>query len=122
MTFKYDTSETGLNAFFKNYQILSLNVLWETGGSVSKEVWIKVNEKLGMDSISRASIINFLEDMRSKGAIKGEETTGKGGRYFIYSISMTEHEFKTYLAQIVIESLNKNFPVATQRAIKNTSG
>ena len=119
MTFKYDTSETGLNAFFKDYQILALRVLWETKGAGSKDVWLKVNQMLKGKTISRPSIINFLENMRKKGVVKGEKTTGKGGHYYIYSMEMDESGFKTYLVRHMIEALMNNFERETMNVIEN---
>jgi len=70
---------------------------------------------LGDKSISRASIINFLEAMRENGVVKGEEITGKGGRFYIYSMAMDESRFKEYLARHLIEALLKNFPKELKR-------
>ena len=121
-TGKFDTSKSGLNAFFKDYQILAFQVLWETKGAVSKDVWIKVNEKLEGKSISRASIINFLEDMRKKDTLEGEETTGKGGKFYIYSMAMDESQFKEYLAKHLIETLLNDYPEETRLALKKIRG
>ena len=120
---KYDPSKSGLNSFFKDYQILAFQVICsKSDGVTSKVIWDEVNERLVNKSISRASIINFLEAMRMKGILRGEETTGKGGKYFIYSIDRDETEFKEYLAKIVIEHLVKNFPDETKIALSNVSG
>ena len=51
----------------------------------SREVYQAVNRSLGSKTISRASIINFLNDMCDEGVLKFEEETCKGGtrrKYF----------------------------------------
>lgn len=49
----------------------------------------------GPDSISRASLINFLEAMRGAGVLNCEEITGKGGYPGLYSSTLNEVETKT---------------------------
>ena len=69
-------------------------------------------------TISRASIINFLESMRMMGVLKGDEKTGKGGHRWIYSPAMNESEFKQYIARTILESLMRDFPEETAEAVK----
>lgn len=46
--FTCDSSRSGINSFFKDHQIMALQILWsKPEGVVSKEVWIEVNERLG---------------------------------------------------------------------------
>jgi Fe2+ or Zn2+ uptake regulation protein len=60
MDLTLDLSETGLEMFFRPYQIEALELLWNTEETLSsRKVWEQVNEKLE-GTISRASIINFL--------------------------------------------------------------
>ncbi len=60
MDLTLDLSETGLAMFFKPYQIASLDLLWNSEEAlISRQVWEQVNEQLP-GTISRASIINFL--------------------------------------------------------------
>ena len=66
------------------------------------------------NTISRASIINFLESMREAGVLKGEEKTGKGGHHWIYSPSMNEAEFKQFIAETILKNLMRNFPEETR--------
>jgi hypothetical protein len=77
---EYDTAESGLRAVLKDYQELALRAIWATPeGLGSKAVWDRVNAELKPNTISRASVINFLESMRMMDVLKGEEKTGKGG-------------------------------------------
>jgi len=69
-------------------------------------------------TISRASIINFLETMREARVLKGLEKTGKGGHHWIYSPAMTEAEFKEFVAKTILGSLMRDFPEETAEAVK----
>ena len=84
----------------------------------SRVVWDRVNAELKPNTISRASVINFLESMRKMGALKGVEKTGKGGHRWIYSPAMDEAEFKQHIARTILESLLRDFPEETAEAVK----
>ncbi|MBM3292042.1 hypothetical protein FJY84_05135 [Candidatus Bathyarchaeota archaeon] len=116
---EYDTSKTNLQAIYTNWQVKALNVVWKNPeGVISRIVWEKVNEIMPGESISRASIINFLEDMRETGILKGVEETGKGGYHWVYSPAMDEAGLKKYLATKLVEALVKSFPEETKQTIK----
>ena len=116
---EYDTAESGLRAVLKDYQELALGAIWASPeGLGSKAVWDRVNAELKPNTISRASVINFLESMRKKGVLKGVERTGKGGHRWVYSPSMNEAEFKQFIAKTILVSLMRNFPEETAEAVK----
>ena len=116
---EYDTAESGLRAVLKDYQELALRAIWATPeGLGSKAVWDRVNAELKPNTISRASVINFLESMREAGVLKGVERTGKGGYHWIYSPAMNEAEFKQHIARAILESLLRDFPKETAEAVK----
>ena len=115
---EYDTAESGLRAVLKDYQELALRAIWATPeGLGSKAVWDRVNAELKPNTISRASVINFLEAMRETGVLKGVERTGKGGYHWIYSPAMNEAEFKEFIVKTLLESLMRDFPEETRTAI-----
>ncbi|MFA5869033.1 MAG: BlaI/MecI/CopY family transcriptional regulator [Candidatus Bathyarchaeia archaeon] len=117
---EFDTGKTGLRAVLKDYQEIAMRAIWESPeGLGSKAVWDKANEKLKGKTISRASVINFLEDMREMGVLNGVEKTGKGGHRWIYSPAMNEAEFKQYIARTILESLMRDFPGETRAALGN---
>jgi predicted transcriptional regulator len=117
---KYDTAESGLRAVLRDYQEIALRAIWATPeGLGSKAVWDRVNVELKPNTISRASIINFLESMRDIGVLKGVEKTGKGGHRWVYSPAMDEQQYKQYLAKTIIESLMRDFPEETRAALEN---
>ena len=100
-----DLSETGLAMFFKPYQVASLDIIWNSDENLSsRQVWEQVNEQL-TGTISRASIINFLNASVDNGFLDYVETTGKGGYRRLYSSKFTKPEAKTYLSKYVTERL-----------------
>jgi len=120
MKIEYDTAESGLRAVLKDHQELALRAIWATPeGLGSKAVWDRVNAELKPNTISRPSIINFLESMRKNGVLKGVEGTGKGGHRWIYSPAMNEAEFKQYIARTILESLLRDFPEETRTALED---
>jgi hypothetical protein len=120
MNIEYDTAESGLRAVLKDYQELALRAIWATPeGLGSKAVWDRVNAELKPNTISRASVINFLESMRKIGVLKGDEKTGKGGYHWIYSPSMNEAEFKQFIVETILTNLMRNFPEETRAALEN---
>jgi len=117
---EYNASEKGLRAVLKDYQELALRAIWANPeGLGSKAVTDRVNAELKPGTISRASVINFLESMKETGVLKGDEKTGKGGHRWIYSPSMNEVEFKHYIARTILESLMRDFPEETRAVLEN---
>jgi hypothetical protein len=116
---EYDASEKGLRAVLKDYQEIALRAIWATPeGLGSRAVWDRVNAELKPGTISRASVINFLEEMRETGVLKGVERMGKGGHHWIYSPAMDESEFKQHIARTILKSLLRDFPEETAEAVK----
>ena len=117
---EYDTSKKGLETVLKNWQIKAMKAIWSNpGGMKSLNVWNKVSETLEGETISRASIINFLEVMRAMGVLSGVEESGKGGYHWIYSPAMDESGFKKFVVDTMISSLLSNYPDATRVAISH---
>ena len=118
LSIQYETGETGLRAVLKDYQEHALRIIWASKEPLnSRQVWQKVNEKLHPETISRASIINFLDAVRETGVLKGEEVTGKGGHHWMYTPAMNEAEYKQYIAKTLVEHLLKYFPEETKQAL-----
>ena len=107
MPLQLGTGKKSLDMFFKDYQLQSLRVLWESGeGLFSRDVWERVNE-LRNQPISRTSIIIFLDDMLESGILSGTDLTGKGGHKTRYEAKMSEQELKHHLAKLVKEKLDE---------------
>ena len=106
MDLTLDLSETGLEMFFRPYQIEALELLWNTEETLSsRKVWEQVNEKLE-GTISRASIINFLNASVENGLLNYVETTGKGGYRRLYTPKLSKDETAKYLSEEVKKALN----------------
>ncbi|MCK4703254.1 hypothetical protein KAT55_07845 [Candidatus Bathyarchaeota archaeon] len=121
MPITVDTSGEGLAMVLKDYQEVALRYLWrlDGGGASSRDVWVQVNEDLmGKRTISRASIINFLNSMVDEGVLNYTEITGKGGHRRIYSAKYSEAGFKQYIAKIVLGNLLRDFPEETRKALQ----
>ncbi len=73
---KMDLSQKGLLMFFKEYQLDMLNTLWKSKEGLSSR---QITEAVGEDKISRASVINSLEDMVGMVCLTRPRGTGKGG-------------------------------------------
>jgi len=81
-------------------------------------VWDRVNAEFKPETISRASVINFLKAMREAGVLKGEERTGKGGHRWIYYPAMDKAGLKQHIARTILESLLRDSPEETTEAVK----
>jgi hypothetical protein len=118
--FKFDPLGSGLRKTLKEYQELALRFVWEVGeeGANSGDVWRAVNERLGEGrSISRASVIFFLNDMVDDGVLGFREATGKGGHHRVYVTKLDEEGYKKYLLRTVIESMMRDFPEETREVL-----
>jgi predicted transcriptional regulator len=119
---EYDLAQEGFAAVLKGWQLEAMQVVWSSlEGVNSRTAWLKVNESLSGDTISRASIINFLEDMREMGVLDAEDRTGKGGHQYVYKMGMDEKQFKLYIAATLIKNLLRDFPEETKTAIQKTA-
>ena len=117
-----DPTKNGFEKVLREYQIESLKLIWahKGDGMTSREVYLAVNEGLGSKSVSRASIINFLNAMCDEGVLAFEEETCKGGMRRKYSTGLDESGFKVHIAEMVLKSLVVDFPNETGSDIKNS--
>jgi len=121
MTLAFDPAGEGLAKVLRDYQIEALKLVWNNGeeGVNSREAWQHANKELvGIRTISRASIINFLDAMVEEGVINYKEETCKGGYRRIYSPKLDESGFKKHIARTVVQSLMKDFPEETNETLK----
>jgi len=121
MPISFDASKNGLGTILRDYQEAALRYLWSLGreGSGSRDVWVHVNQELGARTISRASVINFLNAMVDDGILTFTETAGKGGHRRVYMMKYDEAGFKEHIARVVIRNLLRDFPEETRRALKD---
>ncbi len=120
--FIFDPSKTGLRKTLKEYEELALRYIWETGeeGAGSGLTWRAVNERLEEGkTISRASVIFFLNRMLDQGVLTWRDATGKGGHHKIYITKLDESGYKKYVVRTLLESVTKDFPEATEEVLKS---
>ena len=123
----FDTGEDGFRTVFKDYQEEALRYLWrlDGDGASSRDVWVQVNKELvgtPRRSISRASIINYLNDMVDEGVVDYHEITGKGGHRRIYSARYDEAGSKMYMAKKILSKLLEIWSEATRAALEAMEG
>jgi hypothetical protein len=121
---KFDLLESGLRKTLKEYQELALRFVGEVGeeGANSGAIWRAVNERLGEDrSISRASVILFLNDMVDDGVLGFREATVRGGYHRVYVSKLDEKGYRKYLLRTVIDSMMRDFPDETREVLKEYS-
>ncbi|UCH56986.1 MAG: BlaI/MecI/CopY family transcriptional regulator [Candidatus Bathyarchaeota archaeon] len=120
-----DPSKSGFEKVLRDYQIEALKLVWSRAddGVTSREVYTHVNDALKEGkTISRASIINFLNSMCEEKILSYEEETCKGGVRRKYRPGLDEEGFKKYLAKSVFESLLRDFPEQTIEAFREALG
>jgi hypothetical protein len=118
-----DPTQDGLEKVLRDYQIEALKLIWSHNGDgmTSREVYEATNIRLGQGkSVSRASIINFLNAMCDEDVLDFEEETCKGGMRRKYKKGLDEKGFKQHIASDVLSSLMTDFPDETLAAIKET--
>jgi len=117
----FDPKADGLSKVLRDYQEEALRFVWSSEQGVnSRLVWLHVNEAFGGEkTISRASIINFLNGMVDERVLDYEERSGKGGYHRVYLPRLDESGFKKAMAKSVISSLMRDFPEETNEVLKN---
>ena len=118
----FDPSQTGLRKTLREYEELALRLIWEKGeeGAGSGITWKVVNERLGEGrTISRASIILFLNRMVDQGVLSWRDATGKGGHHKIYYPKFDEMGYRKYMTRTIVHSLLKDFPKETREVMRD---
>ncbi len=121
VVFKFNPAETGLRKTLREYEEIALRYIWYMGdkGAGSFKTWENVNRELGDDkSISRASIINFLNRMVDEGVLGFRDATGKGGHHRIYITKLDESGYKKYIVRTLLESVAKDYPKETKEVLQ----
>jgi len=122
VVFKFDPAETGLRKTLREYEEIALRYIWSLGdeGAGSGKAWEHVNRELSEGkSISRASIIFYLNRMVDEGVLGFRDATGKGGHHRIYITKLDESGYKKYIVRTLLESVTKDFPEVTDEFLKS---
>jgi hypothetical protein len=99
---------------------VNAKIKWEdltANKTIELVLWMNINQSL-QGSISRASIINYLNAMVDEELLTYIETTGKGGHHRVYYMKYGETEFKQHIAGLIISKLLKEYPQETRKALQ----
>ena len=122
VVFKFDPAQSGLRKTLREYEENALRYIWYVGdkGAGSFQTWEQVNRELGEDrSISRASVINFLNRMVDEGVLGFRDATGKGGHRRIYRPKLDESGYRRYVVRRLLDSVSEDFPKETEEVLSS---
>ena len=78
-----------------------------------------MNRELGEGkSISRASVIFYLNRMVDEGVLVFRVGTGKGGKHRIYITKLDESGYKKYIVRTLLDSVSKDYPKETEEVLQ----
>lgn len=110
-----DTDKEGLAAIFREWQVPLVEELFNRKLTSSeahrllKELDVRTSRKV-RGSVSRASVINFLNDMVDLGLLGYTEVSGKGGWGRRYEMTLTREEFAHKITGLFVAKLLEAFP------------
>ncbi len=113
---KLDTDKKGLEAIFKEWHVPLIGELFkgESGSGklykFTEEHDIRTGGKGSSSSVSRASIIFFLNDLVDEEILTYEYRTGKGGHHRVYKMLFTREELAHKLIGQFVNKLLEVFP------------
>ena len=108
----YDTSKTGWRTILRDYSadILEKFILrgvgYEMNSREAFEYELAVRQEQGL-SISRASVINTLNDMVDMKLLTYRETSAKGGYHRVYRLAGEPKDLKTMVTKQLLASLDR---------------
>ena len=119
--FQFDHEKKGLGKTLKEYEKVALRYVRSMGeeGVGSGKTWANTNERLKHgETISRASVIFFLNRMVDQRVLSYRTATGKGGHHRVYYSMMDEKANKKHILKTIVESLMRDFPNETREALE----
>ncbi len=85
----------------------------------ARKTWAITNERLEPGkTVSRASVIFFLNRMVDQGVLSYRTATGKGGHHRVYYSVLDEKACKKHILTTIVESLMRDFPDETKKALE----
>jgi len=123
--------EAGLRKVLREWQEVAMNIVWDATknhkddrsytGISSREAWEETNKELNLmgDSISRASVINFLNAMCDYNVLLFEEESCKGGGRRRYRSSSDKAGFMRKVIEDTIESFQEDYPGELYAVVKD---
>ncbi len=110
-----DTDREGLEAIFKEWHVPLIEKFFSGFPLKSSEAhsFLKkkgIKARQGRGTVSRASVIFFLNDMIDDGLLEYTKDTGKGGYHRIYTMPLTREEFAHKIISLFVDTLRTSFP------------
>ncbi len=112
-----DTDKNGLPAIFKAWQVPLIEELFKRNPMISRQAHIFLKERdivtggTGSKvSVSRASVINFLNYLVDQELLNYTMETGKGGYHRIYTMTLTREAFNHRIIDLFLDTLRTAFP------------
>jgi len=109
---KFDLDEKGLLTVLKPHQAALMRIVWSEGDVDSRTAYHRLQKT--PYAMSRATVINFLNEMVDEGFLDYRETTGKGGhkRFYMPKEDLSDEEaFKKTLARRILSKLRSELGV-----------
>ena len=118
MKIKLDTQKgKGLHTHLKPYEATILNEVWNAQEPInSGAVWRILDDKGikttpdARNTVSRASVILFLNQMVDDGVLDWKDGTGKGGHHRLYFPKISREKYPKYVVDQVVRGLIRTFP------------
>lgn len=118
------TDKSGLMAVFKAWQVPLIEQLLEGQPMNSREAWQFLEEndvktgKKEYGTVSRASVINFLNDLVDQGLLDYTVESGRGGFHRIYEMILTREAFAYKVMGAFVEKLREVFPTESRAYLR----
>jgi predicted transcriptional regulator len=108
-TLKYNPENTGLKTLFREWQITTLKLLWESPHTrfSTKDVWTHVKDHAEI-GVSRATVYHFLDNVADKGIISFDMASGRGGMRVLFYSKLTEMAFRKLISENLVQSVKSN--------------
>lgn len=112
---KFDLNQTGLRRLFSAWQVETMEGLWEHRKPMTSSDMYYYLKQQGVrtvrgkhGTVSRASVIIFLNELVDEGIATYTERTGKGGYHKVYSLAeavKTREAFKRYITDKIFAAV-----------------
>jgi len=106
---KFNLEKEGLETVLLSWQVELMRWIWRVDGEVDSRT-AHAHLKASKTPMSRATTINFLNNMAKKGFLTYKETTTKGGWKRLYEpseIAPDEEAFRKVLAERIFDKARK---------------
>lgn len=111
LTLTTDTDRKGLKAIFEDWKIVVIDHLFSVDKTSSARTWnYVIKESVWAaegNTVSRASVIFFLNKLVDEDLLEFEDATGKGGHHRLYKMNMSRQEFVKKIIEKFVKKLHE---------------